>query len=62
MILQSKESFVVSTHPHRWTDQAWKIHIKIVVFRIVRTLAMIACLVPGVERLLNKFYFIAKKI
>ena len=62
LIKGSKESFIVSTHPHRWMDKAWKIQTKIVVFRIVRNTVMIARYIPGVEWMLNKFYFLAKKI
>lgn len=62
LIEGSKESFIVSTHPHRWMKQAWKIRLKIVVFRIVRNTVMVARHIPGVEWLLNKFYFLAKKI
>lgn len=62
LIEQSQESFIVSTHPHRWMDKAWKIHSKIVLFRIVRNFVMIARHIPGVDWLLNKFYFLAKKI
>ena len=62
LITQSDDSFVVSTHPHRWMDHAWKIKLKIAVFRFVRNSVMVARNVPGVEWLLNKFYFLAKKI
>lgn len=62
LIEQNDDSFVVSTHPHRWMDKAWKIGLKIAVFRIVRNTVMVARHIPGVEWLLNKFYFLAKKI
>lgn len=62
LIEESNESFIVSTHPHRWMDKAWKIQTKIVVFRVVRNTVMIARHIPGIERLFNKFYFLAKKI
>ena len=57
-----KYSYVVSTHPHRWMSAAWKINLKIVAFRMVRESVMIARYIPGVEWLLNRFYFLAKKI
>lgn len=62
LIDKSKESFIVSTHPHRWMDKAWKIGVKIIMFRIVRNIVMLARHVPGIEWILNKFYFLAKKI
>lgn len=62
LIEGSNESFIVSTHPHRWMDKAWKIQTKIAIFRIVRNTVMVARHIPGIEWLLNKFYFLAKKI
>lgn len=55
-------SFIVSTHPHRWMDKAWKIYMKIALFRVVRETVIVVRRIPGVELLLNKFYFLAKKI
>lgn len=55
-------SFIVSTHPHRWMDKAWKINLKIALFRVVRETVIVVRRIPGVELLLNKFYFLAKKI
>ncbi len=55
-------SYVVSTHPHRWRKSALGIYCKIVVFRCARTTVMILRKVPFVESILNKFYFLAKKI
>lgn len=62
LIQTTDYSFVISTHPHRWMSAAWKINLKIGIFRVVRGTVMVARHVPGVEWLLNKFYFIAKKI
>lgn len=62
LIQNSRESFIVSTHPHRWKDEAWKIVLKIAVFRVVRSVVMTVRNIPGIEWLLNKFYFLAKKI
>ena len=62
LVKDGEYSYVVSTHPHRWMDSAWKINMKIATFRVVRATVMVARHIPGVERLLNKFYFLAKKI
>ena len=62
-LVDNKEcSYVISTHPHRWMSSAWKIKLKICIFRVVRETVMIARHISGVELLLNKFYFLAKKI
>lgn len=62
LLLDSEYSYVVSTHPHRWMSSSWKINLKIAMFRVVRESVMLARHFPGVELLLNKFYFLAKKI
>lgn len=62
LVKDGEYSYVVSTHPHRWMSSAWKIYMKIAIFRVVRETVMVARHIPGVEWLLNKFYFLAKKI
>lgn len=62
LLINSEYSYVVSTHPHRWMSVAWKTNLKIVIFRIIREFVMIIRHIPGMEWLLNKFYFLAKKI
>ena len=62
LVQDTDYSYVISTHPHRWMSAAWKINLKIGMFRVVREIVMAARHIPGVEWLLNKFYFLAKKI
>lgn len=62
LVQSTNKSYVISTHPHRWMSAAWKINLKIAMFRLVRETVMVARHIPGVEWLLNKFYFLAKKI
>ena len=62
LIQNTDYSYIISTHPHRWMSAAWKINLKICIFRVVRELVMVARNIPGVELVLNKFYFLAKKI
>lgn len=62
LVQDTDYSYVISTHPHRWMSAAWKINLKICIFRVVRETVMVARHIPGVEWLLNKFYFLAKKI
>lgn len=62
LIERSNESFIVSTHPHRWRQYQWQIQSRILLFRVVRTSVMGLRRIPGVEAVLNKFYFLAKKI
>lgn len=62
LLADTDYSYVISTHPHRWKYKAWKIYLKIGIFRIVRNTVMIIRFIPGAEWLLSKFYFLAKKI
>lgn len=55
-------SMVISTHPHRWKDSAVKIYAHIFMFKVIRVVVKTIRHVPGVEWLMNKFYFLAKKI
>ena len=62
IIENSDDSFIVSTHPHRWMDMAYKIYIKIALFHVVRNIVMLIRHIPGIKWVLDKFYFLAKKI
>ncbi len=62
LVKDTEFSYVISTHPHRWMSTAWKINLKIGFFRIVRCSVMVTRHIPGVNWLLNKFYFLAKII
>lgn len=62
LVMDGEYSYVVSTHPHRWVSSAWQINMKIAIFRVVREFVMVVRKIPGIGWLLNKFYFLAKKI
>lgn len=62
LVQTSDECFIISTHPHRWKESAMAIYTKIVMFRVIRAIVMTIKNVPGINTLLNKFYFLAKKI
>ena len=62
LVVGTEYSYVISTHPHRWMSSVWKINLKICMFRVVRNVVMIIRHIPGIEVILNKFYFLAKKI
>ncbi|HQO10749.1 MAG TPA: hypothetical protein PLK90_11450 [Clostridiales bacterium] len=55
-------SVIISTHPHRWHENAVKAFVKDTTFRIIRTSAKTAIKIPGMKRLMGRFYYIAKKI
>lgn len=61
-ISASRGITIVSTHPHRWMNSPVKIYLKINIFRIVRFSAKKIQKVPFINSLMNRFYFLAKKI
>lgn len=61
-ILSSNCGIVLSTHPHRWENSAVKINAKIIVFKVVRVAVRSIEKVPLAKKMLNRFYFLAKKI
>ncbi len=62
LLLEGDCSFIVSTHPHRWRESAISIYLKFVFFRCVRSVVLVLKQVPFIEKILSKFYFLAKKI
>lgn len=61
-ISNSNKSFIISTHPHRWMKQSWKINIKICVFYIIKNIVNFLQYIPGIKWFMNKFYYLAKNI
>ncbi len=62
LLFESNCSFVVSTHPHRWRNSAFSIYLKIAFFRCVKSAVLLLKRIPVIEKILSKFYFLAKKI
>jgi hypothetical protein len=61
-LLNTGESIILSTHPHRWKNTSLAIYAQIVFFRLVRIIALIIKRIPLCNKVMNKFYFLAKKI
>lgn len=61
-ISNSACSIVLSTHPHRWEESKAKIMCKIGFFKCARTTAKTLQKIPFAYSILNRFYFLAKKI
>ena len=62
LIQSSDNSFIISTHPHRWMSSALKIYLKILIFHMVRSVVKLFRHIPGIEVIFNRFYYLAKKI
>lgn len=61
-LIEKGDSIILSTHPHRWKKSRWGIYLRITFFKIIRTSVQIARKIPFVEKILSRFYFLAKKI
>lgn len=53
---------IISTHPHRWTDSAASYIVKEKVFKLIKGTAKLAMKVPGVKKIMSRYYYLAKKI
>lgn len=53
---------IISIHPHRWTDSATSYIVKERVFKIIKGTAKLAMRVPGVKKIMSRYYYLAKKI
>lgn len=60
--LNHGKSIIISTHPHRWEKNRLSIYSKIALFKIVRSTVKTLSKNPLIKRILNHFYFLAKKI
>ncbi len=61
-VLKSDKSYIISTHPHRWTDSAILYVLKLVAFKIITFIAKILMKIPFFKKIMSKYYFLAKKI
>lgn len=53
---------IISTHPHRWTDSAASYIVKEKTFKIIKGAAKLAMKVPGIKKIMSRYYYLAKKI
>ncbi len=53
---------IISTHPHRWCSSAVIYVIKNAIFKAVKTTAKILIKIPVLKRIINRYYYLAKKI
>ncbi|MBQ8228030.1 MAG: hypothetical protein IJZ88_03360 [Clostridia bacterium] len=53
---------IISIHPHRWMNSALKFVVKSFVFKILKAVAKTLEKVPVLNRIMSKYYYLAKKI
>ena len=53
---------IISIHPHRWMQSATFYLCKKCIFKVLKTVAKIMAKIPVFNRLMSKYYYLAKKI
>lgn len=61
-VIGSHNSLIISTHPHRWHGNTVSAYIKAKSFIIIRNIAKFMLKMPLLKKLMEKFYYLAKKI
>jgi tetratricopeptide (TPR) repeat protein len=61
-IINTQESVILSTHPHRWEKSIFKYMFNVYLFKILRFLARTISSVPILKKIISKYYYLAKKI
>jgi len=56
------KTFIISAHPHRWNNNKTLAHIKKNVFFTLRYTVRTLTKIPIMNRIIGKFYYLAKKI
>ena len=54
--------YIISTHPHRWSNSLVIYSVKTVVFHIIKTTAKLLLKLPFMKRIMSRYYYLAKKI
>lgn len=60
--IKSAGNVILSTHPHRWTKSAVEYTIKNSVFKAIKGTAKFLLHIPGMKKILGRYYYLAKKI
>ena len=60
--IQKNENVIISTHPHRWTKSSFEYCIKNLMFKMIKSIAKMILHIPGMRRILGRYYYLAKKI
>lgn len=55
-------NYIISTHPHRWMNSAFKYVLTTTLFNAVKFVAKLAAKVPFLKKFMSRYYYLAKKI
>lgn len=61
-VLDFSNGIIISTHPHRWCASSTGYLLKTYLFKTVRAVAKMVMHVPGVKKIMSRYYYLAKKI
>lgn len=53
---------IISIHPHRWTASEIGYVVKTVLFKTIKGIARICVKIPVLNKIMSKYYYLAKKI
>lgn len=59
--LDGNKGNIISIHPHRWTESAVVYTLKSSVFKVLKFIAKILVKIPFFNRIMSKYYYLAKK-
>ncbi|MBR3791999.1 MAG: hypothetical protein IKK18_04785 [Clostridia bacterium] len=60
--IKNENAVILSTHPHRWNSNLVSAVIKNIIFKTIRFIAKVLKKIPIINKIMSKFYFLAKKI
>lgn len=60
--LDFSNGIIISTHPHRWCASSTGYLLKTYLFKAIRAAAKMVMHVPGVKKIMSRYYYLAKKI
>lgn len=61
-LIGNQNPVIVSTHPHRWNNNIAIAKFKNITFKFIKFSAKCISKIPFINKLMGKFYFLAKKI
>lgn len=61
-VIEKDKAYIISTHPHRWSDSAFIYILKATAFKIIKFIAKILMKIPFFKKIMSRYYYLAKKI
>jgi len=61
-LVKSGETLIISSHPHRWYSNGTEVMFRVYLFKSLRFTVNTITKIPLMNKVLSRFYFLAKKI